>query len=802
MSYTIKFTETNNADKLPITIQDGTVDNTTSLTLVGKNYTGYGQIIAGDFLHLLENFANSTAPSNPVQGQLWFDNSTGINLLYAFDGSTWNAVGSVKKSGTAPSNSNTGDLWVDTINSQLYLYSGSSFVLVGPQFSSGLQSGPIIETIVDTSNVSHTVTTIYATSTITTATSYRMMIVSKDTFTPKSAILGFTTINEGINLSNVNATNADSLTRFWGTAQQADALLVGTTAVPAANFLRNDVTSIANYPINVRNDGGITIGSGLGFNLGINGSTTVFYSRNSGNAIEFSTNNAGTIVTGLHLNANARLGVGPNNTSPQSALDVIGGTTIKDDPSTQAISWTSNTIVVLDTYITSDNYYYQVTTAGTTGSNSPSGTTINGTETNGTAVLTCIGNIPTSPVPGRLIITGTTDIGTTSGSPFDPGGASIQTAGGLSVSKSATIGTTLSVGGTITGITGAINVGADSNSVAILPSENLAYDIGTDAQRFRNVYAETFNGSFSGSFTGTVTGNVSGSAAKLTSPTIFSLAGDVTSTQVVFNGQTQTGSAIFDTAISSSLITQKTIATESALNDQLLVFQASSNQLVSMTKQVLLNHVATVPIGSVFPFAGLENALPTGYLLCDGSEVQISKYPALFSVIQYIYKPSALLNGLSTFALPDLRGRFALGADNMDNGLTVPSQQSATTLINAGGGTANRVSSVTADSIGASAGSQNITLSSDNLPDHKHNLSDGYQQFYAVGTPGWVPGNDENQLTNIAPGLGLATSSQVNQGFGLSDSGSVSVPTLASSTPVTVMNPYLTINYIIFTGVI
>jgi microcystin-dependent protein len=800
MSYTITFTESNNPDKQPITVQDGTVDNTTSLQYVGKNYSGYAPIIAGDFLHLLENFANSSAPANPVQGQLWFDNTSGIDLLYVYDGSTWNAVGSVKKSGTAPTNSNTGDLWVDTINSQLYLYSGSAFVLVGPQYSSGLQSGPILETIIDTNNISHTVTTVYATSVITTTTSYRMMIISKDAFTPKSAILGFTTINEGINLTTVDSTNASSLTRFWGTAQQADALLVGTTTVPAANFLRNDITSVANYPINVRNDGGITLGAGLGFNIGVNGSTTVFYSKNNGNAVEFATNNMGIIVTGLHLNANARLGVGANNTNPLSTLDVIGGTTIKDDPSTQAIAWTSNTSVTLNSYITSNNYYYQVITAGTTGSSAPSFSS--GTATDGTAVLQFIGSIPSAPVPGRLIVQGTSDIGTTSGSPFDPGGASIQTSGGISIQLNATIGNTLTVGGTTTGTSGAINVGADMNSVAILPNSNLAYDIGSSSFQFRNVYAQSFNGNFTGTFSGTVTGNVSGSATKLTSPTTFSLSGDVTSDDLVFNGQTQTGSAIFNTSISSSIITQKTVAIDSSLNDQLLVYQASSNQLVSMSKQVLFNHTATVPVGSIFPYAGLATNLPTGYLLCDGSEVQISKYPALFAVLQYTYKASALLNGLSTFALPDLRGRFALGADNMNNGLTVPSASSSTTLISAGGGSANRVSTVTADTVGAGDGSQNITLSASNLPDHKHSLSDGYQQFYAVGTPGWVPGTAESQLTNITPGLGLATSSQTGQGYGLSDSGSVSVPAPAASLPVTIMNPFLTINYIIFTGVI
>jgi microcystin-dependent protein len=740
MSYTITFTETNNPDKQPITVQDGTINTSTSLQYVGKNYSGYAPIIAGDFLHLLENFANNTAPANPVQGQLWYDNSDGINLLYAYDGTTWNEVGSVKKSGTAPSSANAGDLWVDTINSQLYLYSGSAFVLVGPQFSSGLQSGPIIETIVDTNNISHTVTTLYATSSSNTSTSYRLAIISKDSFTPKSTVLGFTTINEGINLSSVDSTNTNSLTRFWGTAQQSDALLVGTSTVPAANFLRSDVTSISNYPINVRNDAGITLGAGLGFNIGVNGTTTVLYSKNSGNAVEFATNNGGTVITSMHLNANARLGLGTNNANPQSTLDVVGGITASDD--------TVNT------------------------------------------------------VPGRIVVKGTTDVGTTSAGSADPGGASIQTLGGLSTALSATIGTTLKVVGTSTGTNGAINVGADSNSVAILPSVNASYDIGSSSLQFRNIYAQTFNGNFAGTFTGTVTGSVSGSAAKLTSPTTFLLTGDVTSPGVVFDGQTTTGTLTFTTSINSGIISAKTAATNSALNDQLLVLQASTGNLVSMTKSVLFNHVATVPIGSIFPYAGVASNLPAGYLLCDGSEVQISKYPALYAVLQYTYKASSLLIGLGTFALPDLRGRFPLGADNMNNGLTVPAADGPGIQLGAGGGSANRVSNVTADVVGASDGSQNVTLSTTNLPDHKHSLSDGYQQFYAVGAPNPTISTAEAQKTDIGPGYGLTAQNQSGQGYGLSDSGSVSVPTAATATPLTTMNPYLTINYIIFTGVI
>ena len=791
MSYTVNYTESGNPDKQPITVQDGTINQSTSLEFVGKNYAGYAPIIANDFLHLLENFANNVAPSNPVQGQLWFNNSAGVNLLQVWDGTTWNPVGSLKKSGIAPTSALAGDLWVDTNNSQLYLYSGSAFVLIGPQYSAGLQTGPVVEAIVDTNNISHNVTTLYSSSSSDSTQSYRIAIISKDSFTPKANISGFSVINQGINLSTVDSTNTASLTRYWGTAQQADALLIGTSAVPAANFLRADTTTVANYPINVRNDGGITIGSNLGFNIGINGNATVLYSKNSGNSVEFATNNAGTIITGMHLSSSAKLGIGTNNTNPQTTLDVIGGVTIKDDPSTQAVAWTSSTSVSLNTYLTSNNYYYQVTTAGTTGTVAPIFTS--GTSADGTAVLTFVGQIPAAPVPGRLIITGTTDVGTAGNPPFDNGGASIQTLGGMTVGLSATFGSNISTGTSIT-TSGKIIVGADSNSASILPSSNGVYDIGSSSFAFRNIYASTFTGNFSGTFSGSLTGNVSGAAAKLQSATTFLLAGDVTSPGIAFDGQTSTGTVTFNTSISSGFISSKASATDSQLTDQLLVLQGSTGSLVRMSKQVFFNHIATVPIGSIMPYAGTKATMPDGYLLCDGSEVRIGDYPELFNVINYAYKDVSLLNGLGTFALPDLRGRFPLGADNMNNGLTVPAGDGSGVSISAGGGPKNRVSDVTADNVGTGSGSQNITLAKENLPQHQHSLNDGTAQYYAVGAPNSATDN------NALPGFGLQLQSQYGQGFGLANSGNMVSAT--TSTPVTVMNPYQTINYIIFTGVL
>jgi microcystin-dependent protein len=169
--------------------------------------------------------------------------------------------------------------------------------------------------------------------------------------------------------------------------------------------------------------------------------------------------------------------------------------------------------------------------------------------------------------------------------------------------------------------------------------------------------------------------------------------------------------------------------------------------------------------------------------------VLTSQYPLLFAIISYNYKPLATLVGSGTFGLPDLRGRFALGADNMNNAVSVPSKSNTSTLITTITTPANRVSDVTADTVGTGSGNQSATLTLANLPDHKHNLNSGAAQYYAGGIPG--AGTDPNAV----PGLGLPSSST---GSGLPNSGSVIASSLG--TAVNIMNPYATINYIIFTG--
>ena len=160
MSYQVTFTEINNPLKPPITVEDQTINTQTSVTFIGKNYAGYGPLIAKNFLHLLENSASPTQPATQVQGQLWFDTNPEISQLKVnIDGTAngWVSAGGIKKSPSTPSVSGSiqGDLWVDTVNQQLSLFTGSNWLLIGPTFSQGSQTGPKLEQIVDTKHISY-----------------------------------------------------------------------------------------------------------------------------------------------------------------------------------------------------------------------------------------------------------------------------------------------------------------------------------------------------------------------------------------------------------------------------------------------------------------------------------------------------------------------------------------------------------------------------------------------------------------------------------------------------------------------
>jgi len=686
MAYQINFTDSIN--KSPLTVEDNTVNDSTSLSFPGRNVTGYGQIIGENFLHVLENFANTDPPVNPVQGQLWFDTTSGVNQLKInVDGTVngWQAAGGLKKGSSEPSlaSSFPGDLWVNTDTQQLYLFTGSGWILVGPRFSSGAKTGAEPEFIIDTLNESQPVVVNYSGG-------ERVAIISKTTFTPKSTITGFTTIKAGINLnSNYNT--------YWGTAEKASALLVGSSTVAASNFLRGDATSNTSFPINVRNSQGVAIGEDTQLSLGIDGTAGVIFHKTTGSNLDIRMNNNGSVRTVIRVDSNERVGI--NNINPQEDLDVTGNILL------------SGTLV----------------NTGTTASTSSS---------TGSAVF----------------------------------------AGGVGIGGDLNLAGDLAVDGTFVS-------GGD-----ILPDVDLGANLGGPLQKFNRVFASRFDGDFYGTVFGTITGNASGSASKLASATTFSLAGDITSDGVEFDGQTGGTTKTFNTTLSETFIADKPQVTSIQENDSFIVSRGIEG-LKKITKTDIWKAISRTPVGALMPYAG--SSAPTGWLLCDGSEVLISSYPGLFDIVGYSFGDSSTLVGLGTFKLPDLRGRFALGLDNMNNGITVPSLADPTIQVQPGGGPANRVTDPEADILGTGAGDEERNITVANLPDHEHDLKgNDNNQYFAYRN---VPGTPSD--TDAIGGEGATT---VARGQYLATSGGILGYTAQSA--LNVMNPYLSLNYIIYTG--
>ena len=130
MPYTINLTN----GEILTTVIDGDVDtDTTSLALIGKNATSYGEYQNENFVKLLENFANTSAPTAPLTGQIWYDSGPD-NRIKVFNGTVWRSIGSAIVSASQPSTSTsvTGDLWLDTSSNRLYARTSAEWRLVGP----------------------------------------------------------------------------------------------------------------------------------------------------------------------------------------------------------------------------------------------------------------------------------------------------------------------------------------------------------------------------------------------------------------------------------------------------------------------------------------------------------------------------------------------------------------------------------------------------------------------------------------------------------------------------------------------
>ena len=280
-------------------VEDGTIDQTTDLKLVGKNYAGYGEIQNENFVYLLENFAGATAPPKAISGQVWFDSSA--SKLKFFDGSKWRTTGGAETTDSAPSGLTEGDFWWDTANEQLYAYNGTDFVLVGPQDAGEGVTQMQSRSIRDTLGVTHSIIASVVNDTV-------VHIISNDTFTidgtdAENRIAGFDVIKQGITLVNTTAsTGGVTATNhvFWGTAQNANKL----GGVDATNFIQAGSASFATLA--EFSDFGLAVGDSNDFKITIQNDNEAVLANEVGTKILFKAKSTlGVLTNSLILKANS-----------------------------------------------------------------------------------------------------------------------------------------------------------------------------------------------------------------------------------------------------------------------------------------------------------------------------------------------------------------------------------------------------------------------------------------------------------------------------------------------------------------
>ena len=294
MAYTINKTD----GTVIATITDGTIDTSTSLTLFGKSYSGFGELLNEDLVKLLENSASTSQPTAPLRGELWFDTNT--NSLKVYDGTSFEPTGGAQSSATKPTNPTAGDLWLDATNDQVFVYTGDTrahqthdkWELIGPVFTAGqTRSGWEIETLAS-SGGNKVVASMYTGGT-------RVAILSKETFTPSVSQSGFASIKAGLTL------NSTLGAVFDGTNTQASAIDVTSTTndsatlIAGGNFLRADASDTTTGALTINNNTGLIVGGAQELTISVSSNNVTVAQTSEDKNLSFTINDGGTTKTPL-----------------------------------------------------------------------------------------------------------------------------------------------------------------------------------------------------------------------------------------------------------------------------------------------------------------------------------------------------------------------------------------------------------------------------------------------------------------------------------------------------------------------
>ena len=303
-------------------VVDGTIDQiTTDVTLVGKNASTYGELFNENFIKILENFANTSQPNKPLEGQLWYDTAEG--RLKVYDGNGFKVSGGTIIADSVPSSIAAGDIWIDTLRRQMYFNDGNSNLLAGPSYTAqqGISGFQVVD-VIDSNNINHTIIFLYVGQVL-------LGVFSNSAFTLLEAIPGFT----GLSI-NIGFTSAYSAVRFNVPASQADSLIAQDgSAKTAESFLAVDPTdgyTVANGTIRVLNNQALVLGGSQNTEVTIADNSLQINSNIINQNFSIRNFNANGILPSFFINA-ATERTGIYTDAPTATLDVNGSVRIRED---------------------------------------------------------------------------------------------------------------------------------------------------------------------------------------------------------------------------------------------------------------------------------------------------------------------------------------------------------------------------------------------------------------------------------------------------------------------------------------
>jgi hypothetical protein len=310
------------------TVADGQIDDrSTDITLIGKNYSGFGEIFNENLVKILENFADTTQPDHPLRGQIWFDSSQ--SKLKVYNGTSFVPVSSATISSTQPSTLATGDLWYDDVGQQLFFFDGASAILLAPSYSSSQSlSGLRVDTILDTLNQTRVITSLYNNGIL-------LGIFAKDSFSPKIAITGYTgSIAPGFNVGTLanfkiraTCTNSDSL-----------------GGAPATTYVRTDTANAINGQLQITVDAGLIVGSANQGSFFVTDGNVNLANSSTNKNITLSVNRADTQENAIVINSNART-IGLYPTILSSTVNLGGDLVVNGNLTVEGTTTTLNTSI-------------------------------------------------------------------------------------------------------------------------------------------------------------------------------------------------------------------------------------------------------------------------------------------------------------------------------------------------------------------------------------------------------------------------------------------------------------------------